>query len=404
MSLDKIRLIIISGLLLGMILIGSGCRSWYNQSDAINSEGVIYYQEGNYDRALAEFQQAIQANPNNAEAYYNLASTYQRQATVQQQPALNAQAENYYRACLDRNPTSETTVCCYRGMATIMNQQNRQQEALALLRSWESRNPNAIDPKLEIAYLLEAQGKNEEALGELQAASKIAPNDYRPYYKAGAIKERLGENQAALDQLQMAGRLRPADMEIASRITALRTKAGSSPTGAVTAVAKDAGSKNGNSANWNNGANSSVASTAPTISMTPPTGTGKNGSAPAPAGVNPVTVQTTGATAKTTAGPPASTNLNVPQSQLTQSAPVAVPPANPGATPTAAPTTGTGVAAQAPALSGAKATTPSAGANTAQAVHQAPAAQNTVKQAVPPRKTQELLSPGPPNINVSAGF
>ena len=233
----------------------------------------------------------------------------------------------------------------------------------------------------------------------MQAASKIAPNDYRPYYKAGAIKERLGDHQAALDQLQMAGRLKPADMEIASRIATLRSKTGASASGAIASNGKADATKSGNTANWNNSTNSSVASTAPTISMTPPASGNGGKSGTTPVGSTPVTAQTTGAITKSTVGPPASANINIPQSQLAQTAPSPVKQGTASAT-----GTGSG-AAQVSSVSGVKAATPPAGVNTGTAaVNQAPALQNTVNQTAQPRKTHELLSPGPPNINVSAGF
>ncbi len=201
----------------------NACKT-FDGSTAKNAEGVVYYQQGQYEQALQTFNDAIRINPNNAEAYYNLASTYQKQGMTTHQTSLLAQAENYYRACLDHNPPPETTICCYRGIAALMNERNRGSEALELLQGWESRNQNALDPKLEIAYLLEAQGKNQEALAALQKAGTMAPNDYRIYYKSGVIQQKLGNNQAALDQLLMAGRLQPSDTEIANRITRLRSQ------------------------------------------------------------------------------------------------------------------------------------------------------------------------------------
>lgn len=200
----------------------AGCSSWGGKMR--NTEGVRYYSNGQYDEALESFQTASRLNPEDPEVYYNLASTYQQQATRYNQPALLTQAENYYRQCLDKNPNSETTVCCYRGLATVLNQKNEPSEAMSLLRTWEERNPSSVEPKLEIAYLLEAQGANQDAAAALEKIAAYAPNDYRAYYKLGLVREKLGQDDAALTQLQTSLRLKPNDTEIAQRIEQLETK------------------------------------------------------------------------------------------------------------------------------------------------------------------------------------
>ncbi|MDO5581777.1 MAG: tetratricopeptide repeat protein [Planctomycetia bacterium] len=274
-----------------------------------NTEGVVYYQQGQYDQALAHFQEAIRLNPNNADAYYNLASTYQKQSVQYRQPALQAQAENYYRACLDHNPNPETTVCCYRGIATIMNQRNQGVQAEELLKSWGTRNPNSLDPKLELAYLYEAQGKNREALASLQEAGTLAPNDYRVYYKTGVIQQKLGQPQAALDQFLMAGRLNPSDSEIANRITLLRSQVGSK-TNSDLLAAKTPGTSG---SNWKS-ASSNPASTVPALPGSNSGNSGNTGNinntpAPAISMVPPDFSKKTPSVAQTTSSVPGSMNI-----------------------------------------------------------------------------------------------
>lgn len=204
------------------LLLLSGCSSWGGKMR--NTEGVRYYSSGNYDEALASFQTASRLNPDDPQVYYNIASTYQQQATRNNQPALLTQAENYYRQCLEKNPDTDTTVCCYRGLATVLNQKKNSDEAMALLRSWEERNPTSVEPKLEIAYLLEAQGSNQDAAAALEKIAAYAPNDYRAFYKLGLVREKLGQNDAALQQLRAASRLAPNDTEITERIARLESK------------------------------------------------------------------------------------------------------------------------------------------------------------------------------------
>ena len=212
--------------LLLLLLSAGGCSSWGGKIN--NTEGVNYYAKGEYDQALTAFQTASRLNPDDPEIYYNIASTYQQQALRYQDPTLLTQAETNYRICLQKNPTRETTVCCYRGLATVLNQRKDEKQALKVLQEWEEKEPNSVEPKLEIAYLLEAQGKNQEAADALTKIKDWAPNDYRAFYKLGLVEEKLGHNEAALEQLRAAARLNPANQDITNKITQLESK-GSAP-------------------------------------------------------------------------------------------------------------------------------------------------------------------------------
>ena len=243
----------------------TGCET-VNLSADKNAEGVAFYTSGQYEQAQATFQNAINMDPNNAESYYNLGSTYQRQAAVTNQPSYLIQAENCYRTALAKNPDQETTIYCYRGLATSMAQRQAGDEALKLLQEWEARNPNSVEPKLEIAYLLEALGKNQDAIAMLQSVTQMAPNDYRAYYKLGVLQEKEGNPDSALNQYLMAGRLNVTDSVIAQRISQLQSEIGKSRTavpdnGATMVASNDVG-------NWQSTGTGAVSGA--DVSMSPP--------------------------------------------------------------------------------------------------------------------------------------
>ena len=131
--------------LLLLLLSAGGCSSWGGKIN--NTEGVNYYARGEYDQALTAFQTASRLNPDDPEIYYNIASTYQQQALRYQDPSLLTQAETNYRICLQKNPTRETTVCCYRGLATVLNQRKDEKQAMKVLQEWEEKEPNSKHSK-----------------------------------------------------------------------------------------------------------------------------------------------------------------------------------------------------------------------------------------------------------------
>lgn len=238
-------------LLLGLTL--AGCSSWGGKLR--NSEGLRYYNGGKYEDALASFQTAARLNPDDPEIYYNIASTYQRQAIDENKPALLTQAENYYRECLDRSPSPATTVCCYRGLATVLNQRGQSTEAMDLLRAWEERDPTSVEPKLEIAYLLEAQGASRDAIAALEKVAAYAPNDYRAFYKLGLLHEKLGEDDAALEQLRVASRLNPNDTQITQQIALIQSKRNNLTSGDANTMLAGGGQNAGQNTNTNPGQN-----------------------------------------------------------------------------------------------------------------------------------------------------
>jgi tetratricopeptide (TPR) repeat protein len=202
--------------------LATGCSSPNGLVASRNARGVELYATGDYDRAIAVFQETLAENPENAETLYNLGAAYQRKAIATGDYALLTQAENAYWAALERDAAPETIVCCYRGLATSASTRGDAALALQTLEDWRDRNPDSIEPKLEIAYLLEAQERDDEAYAVLEEVAEAAPNDYRAFYKMGVLQERAGNVQEALDKTTIAGRLNPTNATLAKKATELR--------------------------------------------------------------------------------------------------------------------------------------------------------------------------------------
>ena len=66
---------------------------------------------------MQQFQQAIDADPKNADADYNLASTYHQLGKLHHRETDLSQAEINYHRCLDNSPNHED---CYRGLAVLL--------------------------------------------------------------------------------------------------------------------------------------------------------------------------------------------------------------------------------------------------------------------------------------------
>lgn len=206
-------------LLTGLIISGlalTGCTNMTTHS--LNAEGVRLYQSGNYQQAAAQFQRAIAANPKSANGYYNLASALHKSGKQFNRPEDIAQAEQLYNQCLNYDPNHTE---CYRGLAVLLSETNRQDAAYRLLEGWMARAPQLPDPRIELARVLEENNNVPQASARLVEAIEIDPNNSRALTALGRLREVQGQNAQALADYQRSlsvNRFQPA---IAARVAAL---------------------------------------------------------------------------------------------------------------------------------------------------------------------------------------
>ena len=197
----------VAGLLLtGGLLTFSGCGEFAAQGR--NAEGVRLFQQAQYQEAMREFHEASYDDPNDADAYYNLAATYHRLGRLERRQSDLDQAECYYNQCLDRNPNHAD---CYRGLAVLLAEQGRKDDAFRLIEGWVQRQPErSADAKIELARLNEEFGNRQAAEEQLIEALAAEPDNPRALTALGKIREEAGDKAQALANYQpLARRGRP---------------------------------------------------------------------------------------------------------------------------------------------------------------------------------------------------
>jgi tetratricopeptide (TPR) repeat protein len=209
---------------LGLVLAGltlSGCSNL--AARGMNAEGVRLFQQGQYVQAIQQFQQAIYSDPNNADGYYNMAAVYHQMGKAEKRKTDLEQAENLYNQCLDRAPEH----CdCYRGLAVLLVEQKRNDEAFRLLQGWCDRNPASADARIELARLCEEFGDQQAAMQHLSEALMRDPNNPRALAAAGKLREQMGDQIQAMANYQRSLFFNRFQPEVASRLAALQTATG----------------------------------------------------------------------------------------------------------------------------------------------------------------------------------
>jgi tetratricopeptide (TPR) repeat protein len=215
---DSARAIHRCGSLLLLLAALLGCQA---PGTGLNVDGVRYFQQGQSQAAVYQFQQALAANPTNPDAYYNLGAAYHYLGKQNGDSALLTQSETLYHQCLDLSPDH---VPCHRALAVLLVDTNRPQSAFTLLERWATRSSHLSDPRIELARLHEEFGEPELARRYLGEAIDVDPANSRAWAALARLREGEGQFAQALSNYQQAYSLNRQQPGLAQQITHLQQR------------------------------------------------------------------------------------------------------------------------------------------------------------------------------------
>jgi len=202
-----------------------------------NAQGVSLFQRGQYDSAGRRFMQAIEAQPHNADGYYNLAATHHQLWKTRGNPQDAEQAERLYNQGLNINPEHRE---CYRGLAVLLVEKGDANAAVRLLTNWSGTSAAPAEAKIELARLYEEFGDTNQARVRLTEALQLDPRNGRALSALARLQETGGDSRQALVNYMRAYESDPALPGLAQRIAALQTSMGNAPTVAAGAAPRTA--------------------------------------------------------------------------------------------------------------------------------------------------------------------
>ncbi len=203
----------------------SGCSAC---STVRNAVGVAYYRQGQHQVAAQQFHAAMAADPRNPDSYYNLGATYHRLGKATGNREYQARAEEYYNECLNRDD-GQSHRECYRGLATLLLDQGRDDAAERLLEGWTDRNPTSADARVELARLHHELGDPQAERDALLEAVALDPHDSRAHAALGQLHEQAGETGQALANYERSLARNPLRRDIAGRVASLRAAGSGAP-------------------------------------------------------------------------------------------------------------------------------------------------------------------------------
>ncbi len=181
-------------------------------SAALRGLGEALYRAGRYAEALARFEAAAQADPDDTSATVGVAKTQLSLERVREATALLAklrashaqsylvnywygaaleamgnreEAEKAFLSAIDVGGKEPAAIDAYIALALLKNQQGRREEAQKLLDAAREKLPVAPRILLAIGQLSLSEGRYEAAIGDFRQALKLDPTDISATFRLG---------------------------------------------------------------------------------------------------------------------------------------------------------------------------------------------------------------------------
>ena len=161
--------------------------------------GRLDYDGHEYNRAIHNFQHAIELAPTMPRAYDNLGLCYYYQNQ-------NDLAVRNYRKAIELDPTSAWP---HLNLAITLQFQNDLSGAESNLRETLRLNPNFPQAHFQLGLVLDDLGRSEEAVQELREAARLNPSYAEPHMALARVYHKLGRESSAREETEIYLRLHP---------------------------------------------------------------------------------------------------------------------------------------------------------------------------------------------------
>ena len=205
------------------ISIFAGCNLAAQRQNRICRQA---FDTGQVAQAINRFQRALNLNPNNSDAYYNLASTYYQLGNQSQNQQWVGQAEQLYRQAIALN---DQHVDAHRGLAALLVETKREKFAFDLVDDWRQRYPQSAEPLIEIARLYQEYGDNRRATDFLSDAVRLDTQNVRALKALGHVREAQGQLGLAYENYSRVLQLDGSQADVAQRVQQIATRLAQQP-------------------------------------------------------------------------------------------------------------------------------------------------------------------------------
>jgi tetratricopeptide (TPR) repeat protein len=178
------------------------------------------YQQGEYRKAAAEYETAVQQDPNLTTAYFYLGNSYDNlyKATRKGEPEndkmLELAIKNYTTAAeREKDPKMKQLSLQYLVAAYGPDKLNDPEKAEPIVRRMIEMDPKDTANYFALAKIYEDAGRYDEAEQTLQQSKTAKPNDSAVYMQLAGFYNRQGEFEKTIDALEQRAQMEPNNPE-----------------------------------------------------------------------------------------------------------------------------------------------------------------------------------------------
>jgi tetratricopeptide (TPR) repeat protein len=187
-----------------------------NYAIAYNGRGNAYYGKGRYDLAIADYNRAIKLNPNFAYAYND-------RGTVYSDKGQNDLAIADYNRAIKLNPNF---AIAYNGRGTVYDDKGQYDLAIADYNRAIKLNPGYANAYYDRGNAYRSKGQYDLAIADYNRAIKVNPNFAIAYRSRGTYHFYLGQFPLATTDFADSLSHNPADTYSALWLYVTRVKLG----------------------------------------------------------------------------------------------------------------------------------------------------------------------------------
>jgi tetratricopeptide (TPR) repeat protein len=165
--------------------------------------GIALNDQGDADRAIAHYRQAVELRPNYPEAHYNLGWLLVQKGQVDEAVA-------HYEKALEINPAD---AAAHNNLGATLFANGRVDEAIAHYQKALAIQPDYADASCNLASALLSKGALDGAIAHYSACLAISPDQAEAQYNLASALFRTGRMDEAIAHYQKVLELRPENAD-----------------------------------------------------------------------------------------------------------------------------------------------------------------------------------------------
>jgi tetratricopeptide (TPR) repeat protein len=181
--------------------------------------GVAYTANGEMEKALATLKDLVAAQPDSADAHFNLGLVYARQGQSKNEEAAAAEFRETLRLDQSMDPARIA-------LGRVLISLQKYSDAAPVVLEYTRRQPREAQGFYAIGQAYQGLKNSEAAIIALERAAVLDPRDAAIRFDLGVLLASTGQSDAAVQQLEAAERLNPSDPAAHNELALLLEKTG----------------------------------------------------------------------------------------------------------------------------------------------------------------------------------